>query len=214
MLRSACVHTQSHLIVCDPINYIGVLPGSAVHGIFQARILEQGIYPTQGDIESASPALAGRFFTTEPPGKPVEICLRHKQVFKSLFHSALVPSPRGRARLCSLEKGGEKLCGCTSQKQGGFSESAVILAFPISTRLMSSALQTGGRLGDSSQGNLTGPGRQSKRKILISGGGGAPNKFHSLIISSPSPHLCMLTFLKISAPHKEGLAGTQGSALM
>ena len=51
------------------------LPGSSVHGIFQARILEQIAIsedlPDPG-IEPKSPgarALAGRFFTPEPPGK-------------------------------------------------------------------------------------------------------------------------------------------------
>ena len=55
-------------------------PGSSVHGILQARILEwvaisfsrgssgPGIKPTS----LTSPALAGRFFTTVPPGKPAE----------------------------------------------------------------------------------------------------------------------------------------------
>ena len=100
----------------DPIDYS--LPGSSVHGIFQARVLEWGAialsvlvlsrvqlfaatwtvvhqaplyetfsrqkywtglpFPTPGDlpdpgIEAASlmsPALAGRFFTTVPAGKP------------------------------------------------------------------------------------------------------------------------------------------------
>ena len=47
------------------------LPGSSVHGIFQARILEVLPFPAPGDlpdlgIESfASLALAGRFFTRE-----------------------------------------------------------------------------------------------------------------------------------------------------
>ena len=50
-------------------------PGSSVHGIVQARILEWlAISSSRGSsqqrIESASPALAGGFFTTEPPGKP------------------------------------------------------------------------------------------------------------------------------------------------
>ena len=48
-------------------------PGSSVHGISQARILEWvaislGDLPNSG-IES-SPALASGFFITEPPGKP------------------------------------------------------------------------------------------------------------------------------------------------
>ena len=50
-------------------------PGSSVHGPFQVRILEGLPFPTPGDlpnprIEPISPALTGRFFTTEPPGKP------------------------------------------------------------------------------------------------------------------------------------------------
>ena len=53
--------------------------GSSVHGIFQARILEWVChFLLQGDIPNprikpkfpVSPALAGGFFTTEPPGKP------------------------------------------------------------------------------------------------------------------------------------------------
>ena len=45
-------------------------PGSSVHGIPQARILGW-IFPSPGGlpdpgIEPASPALAGKFFTTEP----------------------------------------------------------------------------------------------------------------------------------------------------
>ena len=51
-------------------------PGSSVHGIFQARI-PPGDLPNPGikPESPASPAFAGMFFTTEPPGKP----------FKSLF---------------------------------------------------------------------------------------------------------------------------------
>ena len=54
------------------------LPGSSVHGILQAKILEWvASLPPGGlpnpEIElmsSASSALAGRFFTTAPPKKP------------------------------------------------------------------------------------------------------------------------------------------------
>ena len=34
----ACVHAQSCLTLCDPMDYS--LPGFFIHGIFQARILE------------------------------------------------------------------------------------------------------------------------------------------------------------------------------
>ena len=51
--------------------------GSIVHRIFQAKILEWVPFPTPGDLldpgikpaSFASPVLAGRFFTTAPPGK-------------------------------------------------------------------------------------------------------------------------------------------------
>ena len=51
-------------------------PGSSVHGISQARILEWVAFPSPGDlpdpgIKHKSSALAGRFFTVHPPGKPL-----------------------------------------------------------------------------------------------------------------------------------------------
>ena len=76
-----CMHAQLCLTLCNPMDCS--LLGSSVHGIFQARILEwvaisssrdpptPGIEPTS----PVSPALAGRFFTTEPPGKQYTFCL-------------------------------------------------------------------------------------------------------------------------------------------
>ena len=57
-------------------------------------------YPPPGDlpqpgIKPTSPALAGGFFTTEPPGKPVKPLLCAKQYLnlthRTLFHSAKTP---------------------------------------------------------------------------------------------------------------------------
>ena len=50
------------------------LPGSSVHGILQAKILEWADISSPKDlphpgIEPVPPVLAGGFFTTEPPGK-------------------------------------------------------------------------------------------------------------------------------------------------
>ena len=50
------------------------LPGSSLHGISQARIMEQVAIPFSRGfpnpvIKPVSPALAGRFCTTEPPQK-------------------------------------------------------------------------------------------------------------------------------------------------
>ena len=55
-------------------------PGSSVHGISQARILDwvaisvSRDFPDPG-IKPESPPLAGGFFTTEAPGKPKAIIL-------------------------------------------------------------------------------------------------------------------------------------------
>jgi len=55
-------------------------PGSSVHGILQARILEWVVIsfifllPHLG-IEPESAALVGGFFTTEPAGKPSALAI-------------------------------------------------------------------------------------------------------------------------------------------
>ena len=57
-------------------------PGSSVHGVFSGKntgvgchFLLQGNLPDPGiePISLASPALAGGFFTTEPPGKTFDL---------------------------------------------------------------------------------------------------------------------------------------------
>ena len=94
-VKSESQVAQSCLTLSDSMDCS--LPGSSVHGIFQARVLEWGLslvaasrgYASsqstgsramaqlpcgmwnlpRADIEIVSPALAGRFLTTEPPGK-------------------------------------------------------------------------------------------------------------------------------------------------
>ena len=73
-LYVACVLVaQSCPNLCDPMDCSP--PGSSVHGVLLARILEWVAMPSSRGssdpgIEPVSPALAGGFFTTEPPGKP------------------------------------------------------------------------------------------------------------------------------------------------
>ena len=63
---------QSCLILCDPMDHRP--PGSSVHGILQARILDWVAFLSSGDLPNPaiisaslmSPAFAGRFFTTSP----------------------------------------------------------------------------------------------------------------------------------------------------
>ena len=61
--------------LCDPMD--NSLPGSSVHGILQARILSEWVaipfsrgysWPRDGTQVSC---IAGRFFLSEPPGKPL-----------------------------------------------------------------------------------------------------------------------------------------------
>ena len=70
--------TLSHVQVFATTPWICGSPGLSVHGNFQARILEwvaisssRG-FPSPGakPASPSSPELSGRFFTTEPPGKP------------------------------------------------------------------------------------------------------------------------------------------------
>ena len=75
-MSTVCVCAQSISCVwlfCDPIDHNP--PGSSIHGIFQARTLEwvaisYSMDPPDPGVKTTSPALAGGFFTTEPPGKP------------------------------------------------------------------------------------------------------------------------------------------------
>ena len=70
-----CV-TQLYPTLCDPVDYSP--PGSSVHGILQARILEWLPFPFPGDlpdpgIESGSSAWQADSLPSEPPGKPIYI---------------------------------------------------------------------------------------------------------------------------------------------
>ena len=72
----------SHVgLLVTPMDYSP--PGSFGHGILQARILELP-FPSPGDlpdsgIKPAFPELESRFFTTEPPGKPLSKCTHHQK---------------------------------------------------------------------------------------------------------------------------------------
>ena len=81
--------SQSYWTFCNPM--ICSLPGSSVHGIFQAGNLKWvAIFYSRGSsyrrIETASlvsSALAGRFFITAPPRKPCIHIYSHVRLFVS-----------------------------------------------------------------------------------------------------------------------------------
>ena len=67
---------QSCPTLCDPMDCS--LQGSSVHGLFQARVLEWVAMPSsrwssQPRDQTWVSCNAGRFFTTEPPGKPYKV---------------------------------------------------------------------------------------------------------------------------------------------
>jgi len=72
----ACLVTQSYLTLCHPMECSP--PGSSLHGIFQARILDELSFPPPGDLPNPgikpaslrSSASAGRFFSTSATQKP------------------------------------------------------------------------------------------------------------------------------------------------
>ena len=88
-----CTHAQSLSCIwlfCNPMDCS--LPGSAVHGISQARILEcVAISSSRGSSQPRnqtpiSCSLADRFFTTELPGKPHTLILKHSITISNCFH--------------------------------------------------------------------------------------------------------------------------------
>ena len=97
ILFCCCLVAKLCSSLLQPMDYS--LPGSFVHGISQARILEwvdisfsRGSSPPRD--QTTSPALSGKFFTSEPPGKPFQCGkqankLPRKNVPKALHTSSL-----------------------------------------------------------------------------------------------------------------------------
>ena len=73
-------HAQSCRTLCDPMDCI--LPGSSVHGFPRQECWSGLPFPPPWDlphpgIKAMSPALEGRFSTTEPLGKPIVFLPEH-----------------------------------------------------------------------------------------------------------------------------------------
>ena len=97
----SCMCAQLCLTLCNPMDCS--LPGSSLHGLFQARILEwAAISSPRGSFQlrdrtwsPVSPALAGGFFTTLPSGKPTYLS-RHTMADIGEPHPWLTNMPRSR----------------------------------------------------------------------------------------------------------------------
>ena len=68
--KAVVLVAQLCLTLCDSMDYSPL--GSSVLGISQARVLEWFVMPSSGDLPDPGieHALAGGFFTAEPPRKP------------------------------------------------------------------------------------------------------------------------------------------------
>ena len=73
------------------------LPGSSVHGILQAKILEW--FAMSSSRESSQPrdqswvsGIAGGIFTTETPGKPNKIIHLHKDIQREFLNQPHLPT--------------------------------------------------------------------------------------------------------------------------
>ena len=101
--------TQSCPALWDPTGYS--LPGSSVHGVLQARILEvlpfpsPGVLPNPG-IKPRSPALQMDSLPSEPPGK----LMRHP-LTEHFYLSSLLQTPNG-CRMVDVEFLGNCSCSC------------------------------------------------------------------------------------------------------
>ena len=90
---------QACSILCSPMGHS--LPGSSVHEIFLARILERVAMPSsRGSFQPRNQThiscIAGRFFITEPLGKPR---FKHLSLRITLQGTA---SPEGSVRRCQI----------------------------------------------------------------------------------------------------------------
>ena len=111
--------TKSCLTLCDPMD--NSPPGSSVHGILEARILEWVAIKLTSLMSSA---LAGGFFTTEPPGKPLEYSqdwhFQHLHFISGRVQSHCLPKTvqfnLPGARLCACELWNETSPGDTGKR--------------------------------------------------------------------------------------------------
>ena len=94
-----CVCMLRHLVISDSLQPLDCsLPVSSVHEISQARILEwvaisSSMGSSRTKVKPESSALAGRFFTTELPGKLHYLILGWPKSSFGIFHNILQKNP-------------------------------------------------------------------------------------------------------------------------
>ena len=117
---------QSCLTLCDRMDYCP--PGSSVHGVLQARILEWVAMPSSrwsscprgGTCISCVPCIARRFFTAEPPGKALTVmCKQHTNSWYNRPARQDPKAPMPRRTILRAEKPAAKPVGQPSHSAGG-----------------------------------------------------------------------------------------------
>ena len=93
---------QSCLTFCDPVNCS--LPGSSVHGILQARLLEWIAIPFCREsawtrVQTQVSCISGRFFTSEPPGSWETSYLGFYLVFRTMGKRATYITTVGKLKI-------------------------------------------------------------------------------------------------------------------
>ena len=96
MFRKCCFVTKLYPTLCNPWTAVCQAPQSM--GFFRQEYWSGLPFPSPGDlpnpgIEPASPALAGGFFTTEPPGKSTVLYIQEMVNTKKVhrLHLTLLP---------------------------------------------------------------------------------------------------------------------------
>ena len=127
---------KSCLTLCDPMDCCP--PGSSVHGILQARILEWvAISFSRGSswprVRTLVSCIVGRFFTTEPPGKPPQsmsyassiLQVVSKEIFKVSITTLLLQKLRSQREMWDLTLGKVKSSQHTVFGHGHFHMSRI-----------------------------------------------------------------------------------------
>ena len=79
-----CAQALSRVRLCNPVGCRR--PGSSVHGILQARILEWAAMPSsRGSFRPRCPALRVNSLSPEPPGKSVNTEVGSLSLFEAIF---------------------------------------------------------------------------------------------------------------------------------
>ena len=98
-----CLVTKLYLTLCDRVDCSP--PGSSVHGILQARIQEWVAISSSREFswpknQTYISCIVGRFFATEPLGKPLRIWL----LSACFFNNHLIPQKGIRGHHLSMSQ--------------------------------------------------------------------------------------------------------------